>query len=168
MARSVVRATLSVPSSSSSTLLVVVSRLSWSLECSASTSGGRGWNISEKDCGVGLARWGGRGVVKGLGSGSGNLTDFWPLLDLGVTLRALSRAKSRDFPRLKVSKISLNVDLSTRRPNPAGVVGTEMWRHLVKYQTLCLNIFIYLRHHNAKHEASSREEGGANISKSSW
>ena len=102
--------------------------------------------------------------MKGLGSGSGNLTDFWPLLDLGVTLRALSSAKSRDFPRLKVSKISLNVDLSTRRPNPAGVVGTEMWRHLVKYQTLMFE-YIYTfviimpnmkRAHERKEEPTSQ------------
>ena len=70
---------------------------------------------------MGLAWGDGRGVVKGLGSG--NLTGFSPILDLGVTLRALSRAKSIDFPRPRVSKISLNVDLSTRLPNPAGVLG---------------------------------------------
>ena len=110
---------------SSSSLCVVVSCLSCSSECSARTRGGRGWKISEKERGVGLPRLGftlGRGVVKGLGSG-GNLTLLAPTLDRGVTLSTLSRAWSIDVPLLSVSKISLNVDLSTLRPKPAGVVG---------------------------------------------
>ena len=93
--------------------------------CSFRTRGGLGLKISEKDRGVGLANLCltlGLGVMKGDGSG-GNLTLLLPILDLGVTLRTLSRASSMDVPLLSVSKISLNVDLSTLRPKPAGVVG---------------------------------------------
>lgn len=88
------------------------------------TSGGLGWNISENDCGVGLANlmlFAGLGVVKGLGSD--NLTVFLPNLDLGVTLRARLRASSIEVPLLSVSKISLNVDLSILLPNPGSVLG---------------------------------------------
>ena len=47
-------------------------------------------------------------------------------MDLGVTLRALARAISREVPVLRVSKMSLNVDLSILLPNPLGVLdGTE-------------------------------------------
>ena len=70
---------------------------------------------------MGLAP-GGRGVVKGLGS-EGNLTFWAPILDRGVTLSTLSRALSIDVPLLRVSNMSLKVDLSTLRPKPAGVVG---------------------------------------------
>ena len=66
----------------------------------------------------------GLGVVKGLGS-AGNLTLCLPTFDLGVTLNALSKAASIEVPLLNVSNMSLNVDLSTRRPKPDGVLGVS-------------------------------------------
>ena len=45
--------------------------------------------------------------------------------DLGVTLKALSKAASIEVPLLNVSNMSLNVDLSTRRPKPDGVLGVS-------------------------------------------
>ena len=79
---------------------------------------------------MGLPFTDGRGVVKGLGSG--NLTDFLPTLDFGLTLRALCRAKSIDFPLPRVSKMSLNVDLSTLRPKPEGVLGGTVICHIIE------------------------------------
>ena len=48
-----------------------------------------------------------------------------PTFDLGVTLNALSKAASIEVPLLNVSNMSLNVDLSTRRPKPDGVLGVS-------------------------------------------